>query len=51
MATVMMTHVLVKYGMYLQRLESLVTDITEVKHFPLVVCAFVFDQFLVAVKL
>ena len=50
MATVMMTHVLVKCGKYLQRLENLVTDITGVKHFSLVFCAFVFYQFLAAVK-
>ena len=50
MATVMITHVLFKCGKYWQRLESLVTDITGVKHFPLVFCAFVFHQFLAAVK-
>ena len=46
----MMTRVLVKCGKYWQRLESLVTDTTGVKQFPILFCAFVLHQFLAGVK-
>ena len=50
MDTVMVTHMHFKCGKYWQIFKSLVTDITGVKYFPIVFCAFVFDHFLVAVK-
>ena len=50
MATVLMTHRLVKCGKHWQRLDSHVTDFTGVNQFSLLFCAFVLHQFPAEVK-